>query len=59
MENLFLQIGFSPVEARARARLGYYSWIGEFIVGIPTDRAERLEEARLNHAILVRRNEMA
>lgn len=56
MENLFLQIGFSPVEARGRAKLGYYSWIGEFIVGISTDRAERLKEARLNHAILVKPN---
>ncbi len=54
--DLFLQIGFQAVEAKARARLAYYSWVGEFTVGIPTSQAERLAEARLNHAILVRRD---
>ena len=56
MQGLFLQLGFPTVEAKARARLGYYSWIGEFTVGVLPSQAERLEEARLNHAILVRRN---
>lgn len=54
--DLFLQIGFQAVEAKARARLAYYSWVGEFTVRIPTSQAERLAEARLNHAILVRRD---
>lgn len=56
MQALFLQLGFLTVEAKARARLGYYSWIGEFTAGVLPSQAERLEEARLNHAILVRRN---
>lgn len=54
--DLFLQIGFSAVETKARARLAYYSWVGEFTVGIPTSQAERLAEIKLNHAILVRRD---
>lgn len=54
LQNLFLEIGFSTVDAKARARLSYYSWVGEFTVGISTSLAERLEEAQLNHAILTR-----
>jgi len=56
LQELFLQIGFPTIEAKARARLAYYSWVGEFTVGIPTSQAERLAEAQLNHAILVRRD---
>lgn len=56
LQDLFLQIGFPAVDAKARARLGYYSWVGEFTVGIPTSQAERLAEAQLNHAILVKRD---
>jgi AcrR family transcriptional regulator len=56
LQDLFLQIGFPAIEAKARARLAYYSWVGEFTVGIPTSQAERLAEAQLNHAILVRRD---
>lgn len=55
IQTLFLQLGFPLVEAKARARLAYYSWIGEFIVGVLPTQAERLEEARINHAILVQR----
>lgn len=56
LQDLFLQIGFPTVEAKTRARLAYYSWVGEFTVGISSSQAERLAEARLNHAILVRRD---
>lgn len=56
MHSLFLQLGFPLIEAQARARLGYYAWVGEFTVGVRTSQAERLAEAQLNHAILVRRN---
>jgi AcrR family transcriptional regulator len=51
-QNLFIQIGFSPIEALARARLAYYSLIGELTIGNLTDRPERLAEARLQHSIL-------
>ncbi|WNN90215.1 TetR/AcrR family transcriptional regulator [Gloeocapsopsis dulcis] len=54
MQTLFLQMSFPTVEAKARARLAYYSWIGEFIVGVLPTQAERLEEAKLYHTILVR-----
>ncbi|NJR20898.1 MAG: TetR/AcrR family transcriptional regulator [Richelia sp. CSU_2_1] len=51
-QNLFMQIGFSPIEALARARLAYYSLIGELAIGNLADRAERLAETRLQHSIL-------
>lgn len=54
IKSLFLQLGFSIVEATARARLAYYAWIGDFIVGVLPTQAERLEEAKLYHTILVR-----
>jgi AcrR family transcriptional regulator len=56
LQDLFLQIGFSTVEAKARARLNYYTWIGEFTLGfLPTSQTERIAEVRLYHAILVQR----
>ncbi|NJO93867.1 MAG: TetR/AcrR family transcriptional regulator [Hydrococcus sp. RM1_1_31] len=54
LEDLFLEIGFSKVEAKARARLSYYTWIGEFTLGfLPTSQTERIAEVRLYHAILI------
>lgn len=56
LKNLFLEIGFSVVEAKARARINYYTWIGEFTLGfLPTSQAERIAEVRLYHAILTQR----
>ena len=54
--NLFLEVGFAPFEATVRARMVYYSLIGEFVLGTRTDRAERLAEVRLQHFILTRRD---
>jgi hypothetical protein len=51
-KNLFLEIGFSEVEALVRARLAYYSLVGEFAIGVRTNQAERLAEIRLQHSIL-------
>jgi AcrR family transcriptional regulator len=57
LQDLFLELGFSTDEAKARARLNYYTWIGEFTLGfLPTSPTERIAEVRLYHAILVRRN---
>jgi AcrR family transcriptional regulator len=53
--DLFLQVGFSPLDAIVRARLAYYSLVGEFTIGTRTDRDERLTEVRLEHAILTHR----
>ncbi|MGB3638245.1 MAG: hypothetical protein WBA39_11825 [Rivularia sp. (in: cyanobacteria)] len=54
---LFLQVGFSGIDAMVRARMAYYTLVvGEFTVGIRMNRDERLLEAKLQHAILTRRN---
>lgn len=51
-KGLFLEIGFSEPEAVVRARLAYYSLVGEFTVGVQTDQVKRLAEIRMQHAIL-------
>ncbi|MGL5079436.1 MAG: TetR/AcrR family transcriptional regulator [Waterburya sp.] len=51
-KDLFLEIGFSEAEALVRARLAYYSLVGEFTIGVRTNQADRLAEIRLQHAIL-------
>lgn len=51
-KDLFLEIGFSEPEAIARARLAYYSLVGEFMIGASKRQADRLSEVRLQHAIL-------
>jgi AcrR family transcriptional regulator len=56
-KDLFLQLGFKPFDALVRARLAYYSLVGEFTIGITSDRSERLAEIRLQHAILTRLSE--
>ena len=49
---LFLEIGFSEAEALVRARLAYYSLVGELTIGIQTNQTKRLAEIRIQHAIL-------
>jgi AcrR family transcriptional regulator len=51
-KNIFLEIGFSEPEALARARLAYYSLVGEFTIGIRANQSDRLAEIRLQHQIL-------
>jgi AcrR family transcriptional regulator len=51
-KNLFLEIGFSEAEALVRARLAYYSLVGEFTIGVRANQGDRLAEIRLQHAIL-------
>jgi AcrR family transcriptional regulator len=50
--SLFIDIGFSATEALVRARLAYYSLVGEFTIGATTNRTEWLAEVQLQHAIL-------
>ena len=50
--DLFLQAGFEPFEAMARARMVYFALVGEFTIGTRSDQAERLAEIRLQHRIL-------
>jgi AcrR family transcriptional regulator len=53
--DLFLAVGFEPLEAMVRARMIYYSLVGESTLGINRDRSERLAEVRLQHRILTYR----
>jgi AcrR family transcriptional regulator len=53
--DLFIEVGFESWEAVVRARMIYYSLVGESTLGIKRDRAERLAEVRLQHTILTRR----
>ena len=55
-KDLFLEIGFSPLEAMVRARMVYYALVGEFTIGTRTNQAERLAEIKLQHVILTRRD---
>jgi len=51
-KDLFIEIGFSESEALVRARLAYYSLVGEFTIGVKTNQAARLDEIRMQHTIL-------
>jgi AcrR family transcriptional regulator len=51
-KDLFLAIGFSETEALVRARLAYYSLVGEFIIGVRTNHVDRCAEVQLQHNIL-------
>lgn len=51
-KDLFLQAGFEPFDAIVRARMAYYTLVGEFTIGTRSNQAERLAEIRLQHAIL-------
>jgi AcrR family transcriptional regulator len=53
--DLFLAVGFDQFEAMVRARMIYYSLVGEATLGIKRDRSERLAEVRLQHTILTYR----
>jgi AcrR family transcriptional regulator len=55
-KDLFLQLGFAPFEAMVRARMAYYSLVGEFTIGISSDQTERLAEIRIQHKILTQQN---
>ncbi|WP_446876838.1 TetR/AcrR family transcriptional regulator [Phormidesmis sp. 146-33] len=55
-KNLFLEVGFAPFEATVRARMVYYALIGELVLGIQANRAERLAEMHLQHLILTRQD---
>lgn len=54
-KDLFLAVGFEPLEAMVRARMIYYSLVGESTLGIRRDQSERLAEVRLQHKILTHR----
>jgi AcrR family transcriptional regulator len=55
-KDLFLEVGFTPFEAMVRARMAYYSLIGEYTLGTRTNQSDRLAGVRLEHIILTRLN---
>lgn len=55
-KDLFLEVGFTPFEAMVRARMAYYSLIGEYTLGTRTNQSDRLAAVRLEHIILTRLN---
>jgi AcrR family transcriptional regulator len=51
--DLFMKIGFTPLEAMVRAKMAYYTLVvGEFTIGAQRNQADRLLEAQLQYAIL-------
>ncbi len=52
LQNLFLQLGFSEIDAKVRAQIVYSVRLGWFVMASSGNRAERLTEIRLVHAIL-------
>ncbi len=55
-KDLFLEVGFTPFEAMVRARMAYYSLIGEYTLDTRTNQSDRLAGVRLEHIILTRLN---
>jgi AcrR family transcriptional regulator len=52
LQNLFLQLGFSEIDAKVRAQIVYSVRLGWFMMASSGDRTERLTEVRLVHKIL-------
>jgi AcrR family transcriptional regulator len=52
LQDLFLQLGFSEVDAKVRAQIVYSVRLGWFVMASSGDRTERLTEVRLVHKIL-------
>jgi AcrR family transcriptional regulator len=56
LQNLFLQLGFSAVDAKVRAQIAYSVRLGWFVMASSSYGSERLTEIRLVHAILTQTN---
>jgi AcrR family transcriptional regulator len=52
LQNLFLELGFSPKEAKVRARIVYSVRLGWFMMESPSELSERLTEIRFMYKIL-------
>lgn len=52
LQNLFLQLGFSEIDAKVRAQIVYSVRLGWFVMASSGNRTERLTEIRLVHKIL-------
>lgn len=58
LQNLFLQLGFSEIDAKVRAQIAYSVRLGWFVMASSTYPSERLIEIRLVHAILTQTNNL-
>jgi AcrR family transcriptional regulator len=56
LQNLFLQLGFSAIDAKVRAQIAYSVRLGWFVMASSSYASERLTEIRLVHAILTQTN---
>jgi AcrR family transcriptional regulator len=54
LQGLFLQLGFSEIDAKVRAQIAYSVRLGWFVMASSTHSKERLTEMRLVHTILTR-----
>jgi AcrR family transcriptional regulator len=52
LQSLFLQLGFSEIDAKVRAQIVYSVRLGWFVMAYSGNRTERLTEVRLVHKIL-------
>lgn len=59
LQNLFLQLGFSEIDAKVRAQIVYSVRLGWFVMASSSQPTERLTEIRLVHTILTQTNNLA
>jgi AcrR family transcriptional regulator len=58
LQNLFLQLGFSEIDAKVRAQIVYSVRLGWFVMASSSQSTERLTEIRLVHTILTQINNL-
>jgi AcrR family transcriptional regulator len=56
LQNLFLQLGFSEIDSKVRAKIAYSVRLGWFVMASSSYASERLTEIRLVHTILTQKN---
>jgi AcrR family transcriptional regulator len=58
LQTLFLQLGFSEIDAKVRAQIVYSVRLGWFVMVSSSQSTERLTEIRLIHTILTQTNNL-
>jgi AcrR family transcriptional regulator len=59
LQTLFLQLGFSEIDAKVRAQITYSVRLGWFVMAFSSQSADRLTEIQLVHKILTQTNSVA
>jgi AcrR family transcriptional regulator len=59
LQDLFLQLGFSELDAKVRAQIVYSVRLGWFVMASSSQSTERLTEIRIVHTILTQTNNLA